>query len=106
MPDPTMIPTTMARPSTTRSDRFSCVMAGECSRKNRGASCCAPMTSLLSMDYGRRRPPPPPPPPPRFAGAERPPPPAPPPPPLLQPPPPPPPPPPPLHDRPVEPPRS
>src|SRR5439155_1563083 len=61
MPDPTMIPTTMASPSIVRSERFRSVMravnvastarkAWGCGEvggaRNRGASRCAPMTSL------------------------------------------------------------
>src|SRR5690349_21235778 len=78
------MPTTMARPSTSRSDGLSSVMRDrECALKREGAQRAAPLRPTVSPScYGRRCPPPPPPP-------ECPPPPPPPPPPPRLPPPPP-----------------
>src|SRR5207245_1916354 len=63
IPDPTMIPTTMARPSNSLSDRLRSAMGGECARKKVGAQRAAPLPVYPSSSYGRRRPPP-------FEGAE------------------------------------
>src|SRR5207244_2849657 len=71
IPDPTMIPTTMASPSNRRSDRLRSDTAGRiCRKKRRGAALlrpCAPTTVQAAMDLrvsSAPAPPPPPPPPP------------------------------------------
>src|SRR5437016_4248499 len=51
IPDPTMMPTTMARPSKRRSDRLRSAMGGECARKKAGAQRAAPPPVYPSTVY-------------------------------------------------------
>src|SRR5256885_13189936 len=68
MPDPTMMPTTMASPSISRRDRFRSVMAGGCApQKKRAQRAAPPRNPPHPFVFGPPRlPPPPPPPPPPF----------------------------------------
>src|SRR5207245_1045637 len=95
IPEPIVIPTTIASPSPRRSERLRSVMraGGECAPKTKGAQQAAPLTTLTPGSLPNAVGPPPPPPPLPL-----------PPPPVRPPPPPPPPPHPPLRRRPRQPP--